>query len=130
MLIYVDINHCYRHKGYDGEDNGKRYDQISELEAQLKRAEEALNAADFDIWENNFATGEANNTNKKLFTALGYSKEELPESVEELIALVHPDDLIKYQKLMNAHFAGETDPYKALYRAKALGRNRIETYID
>ncbi|MCK8061117.1 MULTISPECIES: hypothetical protein [unclassified Fusibacter] len=60
--------------------------RIKILESELKqarRAQLAVDAAGFDIWENNFATGESTGTNYNLFKQLGYEDEEMPQSVEE-----------------------------------------------
>ncbi|MBN2793947.1 MAG: sensor domain-containing diguanylate cyclase [Clostridia bacterium] len=100
--------------------------QVLEKELKrLKRFEEALDAAGFDIWENNFATGEAIGSNIKLFTSLGYGPDEIPQSVEELLAIVHPVDQEKALAIMENHFKGETDRYKAELRVKAKDGNWV-----
>jgi diguanylate cyclase (GGDEF)-like protein len=96
--------------------------RIKILESELKqarRAHLAVDAAGFDIWENNFATGESTGTNYNLFKQLGYDDEEMPQSVEELIKLVHPEDLVYANELMKRHFEGLTERYSAELRIKA-----------
>lgn len=96
--------------------------EVKELKSALKKAqryEEAIDAAGFDVWENNFATGEAKGTNVKLFKALGYKDDELPESVDDLLAIVHPIDQEKALEVMQAHFEGKTERYRSELRVKA-----------
>lgn len=114
------------------EENLKRIaaleEKVKTLEEALKKAsrfEEALDAAGFDIWENNFATGEAIGSNVKLFTSLGYGPDELPQSIEELLAIVHPVDQEKALEAMDKHFKGETDRYRAELRVKAKDGNWV-----
>lgn len=102
--------------------NGALLERIEQLEKRLKeleRAELAIEAAGFDIWENNFATGETFGTNKRSFESLGYSGEELPVNLAETFNKIHPEDLEAAMKNVNAHFAGETSRYQAEMRVLA-----------
>ena len=104
--------------------------KINALESELKqakRAQLAIDAAGFDIWENNFATGESTGTNYNLFKQLGYDEAEMPQSVEELTKLVHPEDMIYANKLMQDHFEGKTDRYSAELRIKAKNGSWVWT---
>ena len=94
---------------------------IASLKDELKeskRAQLALDAAGFDIWENNFVTGKATNSNQKLFETLGYNQDELPDNVSDIMDLVHPDDMKKIEGLMKDHFDGKADAYRAELRMK------------
>ncbi|MFZ5354055.1 MAG: GGDEF domain-containing protein [Bacillota bacterium] len=96
--------------------------RIRELEARLKeyeRAKLAIEAAGFDIWENNFVTGETYGTNRYLFEYLGYDTDELPQNLESTFRYIHKDDLDQALKLVNAHFNGETLRYQAEMRMQA-----------
>jgi len=97
--------------------------RISELEAELetaKRAQIALDASGFDIWENNFVTGEAQNSNEKLFAELGYIGKDRPDDLDTIFSLIHPDDYAPAMEAVEAHFRGETNRYKAEFRLKAF----------
>ena len=96
--------------------------RIAELETQLaqnKRAEEALEAAGFDVWENNFVTGTAFGSNERIFTNIGYSADEVPKTLEELFKFIHPDDLKSGLSAILEHFDGKTSRYQAEMRVRA-----------
>lgn len=96
--------------------------RIEELEKRLKeaeRAELAIEAAGFDIWENNFVTGETFGTNRRSFESVGYSGEELPRNLSETFDKIHPEDLSLALEKVNAHFSGATPRYQAEMRLKA-----------
>lgn len=96
--------------------------RIKELESQIEgliRYKKAVKAAGFDIWENNFITGDVYGTNANLFRSLGYSEDELPKSMEETFAYIHPDDLKNSLELANAHFKNPDIKYQAEMRIKA-----------
>lgn len=97
-------------------------DRITTLELQLleyTRTFEALEAAGFDVWENNFATGETYNSNTRVFKSLGYHDDEIPHTLEELFTFVHPDDLTNALALVQEHFDKKTDRYQAEMRIRA-----------
>jgi diguanylate cyclase (GGDEF)-like protein/PAS domain S-box-containing protein len=96
--------------------------KIEELEKSLSRcsrAELAIDAADFDVWENNFVTGDTFGTNRRSFESVGYSEAELPKTLGETFQYIHPDDLADALKKVNAHFEGETPRYQAEMRLRA-----------
>lgn len=96
--------------------------KIAVLEKQLseyKRTYDALEAAGFDIWENNFVTGEAHNSNSRVFKSLGYATHEIPQTLDDLFTFIHPDDLAKAMVLIQEHFDGKTDCYQAEMRTRA-----------
>lgn len=94
-------------------------DELKKRIAELERIEKAVEAAGFDIWENNFITGEVYGTNKRTFESLGYSPEELPSDLEETFKFIHPVDLEAALKIMQDHLDGKTDRYQAEMRLKA-----------
>ncbi len=97
----------------------ERIEQLEKRLKELERAELAVDAAGFDIWENNFVTGETFGTNRRSFESLGYSGDELPANLIETFKKIHPDDLEAAMKDVNAHFAGETPRYQAEMRVLA-----------
>jgi len=96
--------------------------RIIELEQQLAAAEKAktaLEAAGFDIWENNFVTGENFGSNRNIFENLGYSESEMPKNMEELFGFIHPEDLKSALQLVQNHFDGLSKRYQAEMRVRA-----------
>lgn len=96
--------------------------QIADLEKKLaesERVRQALESAGFDIWENNFVTGETFGSNRNILENLGYLEVEMPKNVEELLTFVHPEDQKKAEELMQNHFSGKTPRYQAELRIKA-----------
>lgn len=104
--------------------------RIHQLEKELqesKRAKKAVEAAGFDIWENNFVTGETFGSNYQLFSNLGYQADEIPSSLDDVISFVHPDDLPHVMESVNNHFDGKTDIYEAEFRLRAKDGSWIWT---
>lgn len=99
--------------------NKKRITELEKRIAELERTELALEAAGFDIWENNFVTGEVFGTNRRTFESLGYSPEELPKNLDETFKYIHPDDLDAALKTMQDHVEGKIPQYRAEMRLKA-----------
>lgn len=96
--------------------------KIETLEMRLsecERAELAIDAAGFDMWENNFVTGDTLGTNRRCFEGLGYSEDELPKTLESTFKYIHPDDLAEALKKVHGHFEGETPRYQAEMRMLA-----------
>ncbi len=108
-------------------------DKIQELEAEneklrarnqeLERIEAAVEAAGFDVWENNWGTGETFGTNRRLFIRLGYAKEELPKSLKEVFANLHPEDLKRSLEIIKDFFAGRIPGYYSEMRIRAKDGN-------
>jgi len=96
--------------------------QIADLEKKLaesERARQALESAGFDIWENNFVTGENFGSNRNIFESLGYTESEMPHNMTELFDFIHPDDLKAAKLIIEEHFKGKTQRYQAEMRVKA-----------
>ena len=49
---------------------------------------------------------------------LGYEEEDIPDSVEAWLGLIHPEDLDVHRDLMTAHLKGQSDSYNAELRVK------------
>lgn len=104
--------------------------RIHQLESELKdykRAKKAVDAAGFDVWENNFVTGETYGSNRRLFENLGYEEDELPANLDETTAFVHPDDLPKVMQKVKEHFDGKTNLYQSEFRVRAKDGSWIWT---
>jgi len=82
------------------------------------RQEMALKGANAGTWDWNVQTGETV-FNDRWAAMIGYTLAELePISIQTWIALCHPDDLSLSDKLLQQHFAGETDYYECEARLK------------
>ena len=96
--------------------------RIKELEtkvSELQRVETALEAAGFDVWENNFVTGESYGTNRRIFLSIGYTEDEVPKNLSDIFSYIHPDDLKKGLQQVQEHFDGKTSRYQAEMRIRA-----------
>ena len=84
-----------------------------EIASQKERFSNVIEGTNAGTWEWNVQTGETifNETWAKI---IGYKLEELqPVSIQTWERFAHPDDFIESGKLLNLHFAGETDRYEA-----------------
>lgn len=93
----------------DTEDLKSHIETLKKRITELERNEKAIEAAGFDIWENNFITGEVFGTNRCTFLSLGYSETEPPANLEETFRYIHPDDLDAALKIIQDHIEGKTD---------------------
>lgn len=84
-----------------------------------ERLELALEAAGLDLWENNLATGEVPRRALKTMAELGYDEQEAAAYVNDVVALVHPDDVDMLMGAVNAHLQGLTPQYRCEFRLRA-----------
>ena len=77
-----------------------------------------LQLTHLDLWADDLETGEVVRKATKLFTQLGYSEDELVDTVDGLFSLVHPDDKAYVQNTLNAHIEGKTKFYECEFRFK------------
>ncbi len=104
--------------------------RIHQLENELyenKRAKKAIEAAGFDIWGKNFLTGETFGSNNQIFKMLGYTPEDIPTILNDIISYIHPDDLPKIMKSVSDHFDGKTDIFESEFRLRAKNGSWIWT---
>ncbi|OOV88732.1 sensor domain-containing diguanylate cyclase [Oceanospirillum linum] len=95
--------------------------QVSEAEQEVRRSEErwikALDAAGDGVWDWDLRT------NTLFFSSqwkrmLGYQSYEIGDTFEDWSGRVHPDDLDKALRCVEAHLAGDTEVYRATYRMR------------
>ncbi len=84
-----------------------------------ERLQLALDAAGLDLWENNLVSGEVTRKATKIFKELGYSDEESLAYLDDLFAIVHPDDVSVIKAAMDAHLNGITAQYRCEFRARS-----------
>ncbi len=96
-------------------------DQISEAERAVRRSEErwvkALDAAGDGVWDWDLRNGTLFYSSQwKLM--LGYSGDDISDSLEEWESRVHPDDLPRAIQDMEDHLAGKKEVYRTVYRMR------------
>ncbi len=84
-----------------------------------ERLQLALDAAGLDLWENNLVSGEVTRKATKIFKELGYSDDESLAYLDDLFAIVHPDDVSIVKAALDAHLTGVTAQYRCEFRARS-----------
>ena len=88
------------------------------LKEERQRLSGIIKGTNVATWEWNVQTGETI-FNERWAEIIGYTLEEIsPVSIDTWLKLVHPDDLIKSEKLLNKHFQHELDFYEFETRMK------------
>lgn len=116
-LIESEKRHTYekelRHRiNYLENDLKRKLDDLNEAKLSLDLA---LEGAQVGKWDWDLQTGKVA-LNKTWYTKLGYTYNELPQSLETLKSVLHPDDVDKVFEELNRHLKGETIFYECRYR--------------
>lgn len=88
-------------------------------EGNAERLALALEAAGLDLWENNLATGEVPRKALKTLAELGYDRDEAATYLNDIFAIVHPDDVRSLQTAVADHLAGATPQYRSEFRLRS-----------
>jgi diguanylate cyclase (GGDEF)-like protein/PAS domain S-box-containing protein len=91
---------------------------VTDEDLYRERLHLALEAGGLDLWENDLTTGEVTHRVSRIFSELGYDNQESLAYVDDLIALVHPDDRLLVSQAVAAHLAGETEQYRCEFRLR------------
>lgn len=78
----------------------------------------ALEAAGLDLWENDLATGTVTHPASRTFVELGYTVEEVGDSLRFWLDIVHPDDRPAIDSALAAYRDGRADSYRAEFRLR------------
>ena len=92
---------------------------VTEEELYKERLGLALEASGLDMWENDLATGEVTRCVSHIFTELGYAPSDGLTRMDDLFALVHPEDVAGVTDAIARHIAGETQRYQSECRMRA-----------
>lgn len=92
---------------------------MSGQDINKERLELALEAAGLDLWENDLVTGDVTRKATKIFAELGYSAEETACYVDDIFAIVHPDDTPLVRAAINDHLTSVTAQYRCEFRIRA-----------
>ena len=88
------------------------------LAQNLERLDLALNGADEALWDWDVAQNRTYYS-ERWSRMLGFSPDEVGESVEIFERLVHPDDLVVPMEKLRAHMESRSESYQAEFRMKA-----------
>lgn len=80
-----------------------------------RRYDLATNAGKVGVWEWDTETGELTGDHF-LRVMLGFTSDEMPDHVDSLRRLIHPDDVPAAMAALQAHREGRTPRYEATYR--------------
>jgi two-component system, chemotaxis family, CheB/CheR fusion protein len=94
----------------------KKY--LIEVNAVKNQLDLALSGAKLAWWDWNVETGHVK-YNRRKAEMVGYSVEEFPDNVYEIMKLVHKDDYEPTMNAMRDHLSGKTDHYAVEYRIKS-----------
>jgi PAS domain S-box-containing protein len=90
-------------------------------ENSLWESEERLNlavaSANIGLWDHNFVTKEIIR-NEQWYSILGYKRNDIENTKESFINLIHPDDRAKVNEVIAKHEAGLTAQLSVLHRMK------------
>ncbi|MDD3610152.1 MAG: sensor domain-containing diguanylate cyclase [Halothiobacillaceae bacterium] len=84
-----------------------------------ERLELVLEAAGLDLWENDLVSGEVIYKVRKVFIELGYEPHEGVETIDDIFAIIHPDDVAPLQRAVEDHVSGRTERYRSEFRIRA-----------
>ncbi|MDZ7672854.1 MAG: PAS domain S-box protein [Halanaerobiales bacterium] len=116
----------------------KRKIQQEKIKKQKNRMEYILEGTDAGTWEWNVQTGKTI-FNEKWARMIGYTLEEIsPTTIEIWKKFTHPDDIKKAEKMLEEHFNGKKDQYKAEIRMRhkkghwvwILDRGKVITWTE
>lgn len=93
--------------------------QLSQEKLRLatERLDLALQAAQLDSWENNLISGKIIG-GTEIYKGIGYADDEIPNSFEDIHALIHPDDQLYAKKSLSQYLVGETQVYDCDFRVR------------
>ncbi len=95
--------------------------QKTKSEVQLRKSEErlklSLNVSHATVYEDNWKTGKMFST-PQLYYSLGFSESEIPRTINQFLAMVHPDVKKKLMDGYNEHNRTKSKSHFAEFRIK------------
>lgn len=96
----------------------RKQQELQAAENTIKRLQSIIDTSLLATWEWNVQTGDVI-FNERWAQQLGYALYELlPLHFDTWVQLVHPDDRVKAEQLLQRHFSGELEHYKLHCRMK------------
>lgn len=83
------------------------------------RLQLAVEAAGLDLWENDLVAGKVTHPATRTFMELGYSLDEVGDSLAFWLNILHPDDRQAIDTALAAYRDGRSDSYRAEFRLRA-----------
>lgn len=116
-LIETEKRHTYekelRHRiNYLENDLKRKLDDLNEAKLSLDLA---LEGAQVGKWDWEVQSGKVA-LNKTWYTKLGYTFNELPQELNTIKKVLHPDDVDRVMEELDRHIRGETIIYECRYR--------------
>jgi len=104
---------------------------------ERNRLESIISGTGAGTWEWNYQTQEVQ-LNEQWALITGRSIEDFVPSVENCNSIVHPDDILRAESVLEGHFAGKTEQYEVEIRIKhldghwvwVLDRGRVFTFTE
>ncbi|MGM0641393.1 MAG: sensor domain-containing diguanylate cyclase [Thermotogota bacterium] len=109
-------------------DTTEKNEKDIELQKTKRRLNIALDIGKIGWWELNIQTGKIY-YHKNKAELIGYTTEEFPNDMYEIMDLVHPEDYEPTMEAMRKHLRGEKDTYNIEYRIKGKD-NKYHWYYD
>lgn len=78
-----------------------------------------MDAADLDVWENELVSGQVTRKATKIYAELGYTEQEAGDCMDNIFAIIHPEDVDRMKNAINDHLSGKTPKYQCEFRIKA-----------
>ncbi|TDW00380.1 diguanylate cyclase (GGDEF)-like protein [Halomonas alkaliantarctica] len=91
---------------------------LTKQELFERRLEIALEASGLDLWENDLSTGEVIFGLSKVFDKLGYAQQDTAAYIDDIFALMHPDDVATVKLAVERHIEGQTSRYYSEFRLR------------
>ena len=89
-----------------------------------------LDTANAFYWENDLEVDVITYSSIECFTRQGYREDQIPETGDDFLALVHPDDLEKINKQYEKHFNGEIPAIQAHFRFRSQKGDNLWFWIN
>ncbi|MYM37923.1 sensor domain-containing diguanylate cyclase [Duganella qianjiadongensis] len=81
--------------------------------------EVVMEAADLDVWENELVSGQVTRKATKIYAELGYTEQEAGDYMDNIFAIIHPDDVARMKTAIEDHASGKTAKYQCEFRIRA-----------
>ncbi|WP_348693023.1 sensor domain-containing diguanylate cyclase [Duganella fentianensis] len=81
--------------------------------------EVVMEAAELDVWENELVSGQVTRKATKIYAELGYTEQEAGDYMDNIFAIIHPDDLARMKTAIDDHASGRTAKYQCEFRIRA-----------
>ena len=116
-IIEAEKRHAYEHElkhriEYLEKDLRKKLDDLKDAKMSLDLA---LEGAQAGKWDWHLQTNKVE-LNKTWFTKLGYEYNEIPQTLESFVSVLHPEDKDKTFAALEQHIQGKTAFYECRYR--------------